>query len=113
MLRSKVDESLQLAENVQDSMITRLRRNYSGVKDLGVKRGPFYVLVGASMASILTEIAFVSNPREARRLRTAKYRQALAEGIAEGIAKFVGVPLRRKRISSDQMEARSPQKAAR
>lgn len=113
MLRSKVDESLQLAENVQGAMIARLQRNYSGVKDLGVKRGPFYVLLGASMASILTEIAFVTNPREAWRLRTSKYRQALADGIAEGIAKFVGVPLRRKQTSSGQMEARSPEKATR
>ena len=113
MLRSKVDESLQLAEKVQGSMISRLKRRYPGVKDLGVKRGPFYVLVGASMASILTEIAFVTNPREARLLRTSDYRQAIADGIAEGIAKFVGAPLRRKRFSSGKMEAHSSAKAAR
>ena len=113
MLRSKVGESLNLAEKVQASMISKLRRRYSGVKNLGVKRGPFYVLVGASMASILTEIAFVTNPNEAKRMRTSKYRQTIADGIAEGIAKFVGVPFRRIRYSSSKKEARPSKKTTR
>lgn len=113
MLRSKVNESLQLAKKVQASMISKLQKRYGRIKDLGVKRGPFYVLVGASMPSILTEIAFVTNPIEAKRIRTSRYRQTIADGLAEGIGKFVGVPLRRKRFSSRKMEARSSEKATR
>ncbi len=95
MLRSKVTESHQLANAVQKSSVVRLRRTYPGLKDLGVKRGPFYVLVGAQMPSILIELAFLTNPEEARRLRKKKYRRALSEGIAKGIASFVGIPVRR------------------
>ena len=95
MLRSKVTESHQLANVVQFSMVAGIKRKFPGPKNLGVKRGPFYVLVGATMPSILVEMAFITNPREARLMRTSKFRQALSEGIAGGIAKFVGVPYRR------------------
>ena len=90
-LRSKVAESRQLAQRVQQAMLSRLRPGYRAVRDLGVKRGPFYVLLGARMPSILVEVAFISNRKEARRVRSPKYRQALAEGIAKGIMKFVGI----------------------
>ena len=89
-LRSKVAESQQLAQWVQQAMLSRLRRGYRGVRNLGVKRGPFYVLLGAQMPSILVEVAFISNRREARRMRSPQYRQALAEGISRGIMQFVG-----------------------
>lgn len=89
-LRSKVMESQQLAQRVQRAMLSRLRPTYRGIRNLGVKRGPFYVLLGAQMPSILVEVAFISNPREARRMNSSKYRQALAEGIARGIMQFVG-----------------------
>lgn len=90
-LRSKVDESQKLARHVQQAMLSHLRPGYRSVRNLGVKRGPFYVLLGARMPSILVEVAFISNRREARRMRSPKYRHALAEGIARGIMKFVGV----------------------
>ena len=93
-LRSKVTESQQLARRVQQAMLSRLRPGYRGIRDLGVKRGPFYVLLGARMPSILVEVAFISNQREARRMRSSKYRQALAEGIARGIMQFVRRPTR-------------------
>ncbi|MFC1491664.1 N-acetylmuramoyl-L-alanine amidase, partial [Nitrospinota bacterium] len=102
ILRSKVTESHQLATSVQNSMIAEIERKFSSPKSLGVKRGPFYVLVGATMPSILIEMAFVTNPQEARRLRTSKYRQALSEGIARGIANFVGVPYRRAHLSDGE-----------
>ncbi len=95
MLRSKVTESHQLANAVQKSSVARLRKKYPEVKDLGVKRGPFYVLVGAKMPSILIEMAFITNSGEARRLRTKEYRHALSEGIAKGITRFVGISVQR------------------
>ena len=94
-LRSKVTESQQLARQVQRAMLSRLRPGYRGIRDLGVKRGPFYVLLGAQMPSILVEVAFISNRREARRMSSPKYRQALAEGIARGIMRFVGLGSRK------------------
>ncbi len=89
--RWKVQESRQLARLVQRAMVARVRARWRGVKSLGVKRAPFYVLIGAWRPSILVEVGFVSNAREARRMRDRKYRQALAEGIARGMMRFVGV----------------------
>ena len=94
-LRSKVTESQQLARQVQQAMLSRLRPGYHGIRNMGVKRGPFYVLLGARMPSILLEVAFISNQREARRMGSPKYRQALAEGIARGIMQFLGVGSRK------------------
>ncbi|MEE9275685.1 MAG: N-acetylmuramoyl-L-alanine amidase [bacterium] len=97
MLRSKVTESHQLAKSVQTALVSRLNRRFGRVKNLGVKRGPFFVLLGARMPSILIETAFISNPTEAKRSRKAKYRQAIAKGIADGISRFVGLRPRRAR----------------
>jgi N-acetylmuramoyl-L-alanine amidase len=95
MLRSKVTESHQLAMDVQGKTLSTLRRRYANAKDLGVKRGPFYVLVGAQMPSILIEMGFVTNRVEARRLRAQKFRLLLSKGVARGILKFAGIPTHR------------------
>jgi len=88
---TKMRESPQLAKIIQSALLSRLTRKYSNIKDLGVKRGPFYVLAGAANASILIELGFLSNRLEARRLRAPKFRENIAEGIATGILRFIGV----------------------
>ena len=85
----KMEESTALASSVQDSLVRQLRRRYPDVTDLGVRRGPFYVLVGAYMPCVLVETAFLSHPREGRRLARADYQTAIAEGIAAGVARFL------------------------
>jgi len=92
---SNVTVSQQLAIAVQGETVSTLRRRYTGIKDLGVKRGPFYVLVGAQLPSILIEVGFVSNGVEARRLNKKEYRRVLSNGVARGILKFTGIPFRR------------------
>ncbi|MEK6711987.1 MAG: N-acetylmuramoyl-L-alanine amidase, partial [Nitrospinota bacterium] len=94
MQRSKVNESRELAEEVHRSLLGQLGRRYPGVNDLGVKRGPFYVLLGARMPSILVEVGFLSNPAEAKRSLQGAFRQAIAEGIAEGVVRFAGAQAR-------------------
>ena len=47
-------------------------------------------LIGANMPSILAEISFVSNPTDERKLRTAEYRQKIAESLYKGVAKYAG-----------------------
>jgi N-acetylmuramoyl-L-alanine amidase len=66
-----------------------MRGRYPGIEDLGVKRGPFYVLVGSHMPCILVETSFVSHPVEGRRLAEQAYRAALADGVADGIRRFL------------------------
>ncbi len=86
---SKRDESLRLAHFVQHSMVSHLNSKYRRVNDLGVKQALFYVLVGASMPSILIEASFISNPFEEKLLSKYKYRKDIASSIAKGINKYV------------------------
>ncbi len=88
-LREKIEESQEFASDVQRSLHTGLATKNPGMRDRGVKKAPFIVLIGANMPSILAEISFVSNPGDERRLRTADYRQKIAESLYRGIAKYV------------------------
>jgi N-acetylmuramoyl-L-alanine amidase len=85
----KVEESKQLAEQLQGAVVSRLGAEWEGVEDLGVKEGPFYVLVGAYMPCVLVEVSFLTNSLDGRRLGTAKYQRALAEGIYEGVRRYI------------------------
>jgi N-acetylmuramoyl-L-alanine amidase len=85
----KVEESKQLAEELQHAVVSRLDGDYERVDDLGVKEGPFYVLVGAYMPCVLVEVSFLTNPLEGARLATEEYRSALADGIHQGIRRYI------------------------
>jgi N-acetylmuramoyl-L-alanine amidase len=88
-LKEKIDESQEFAGDVQSSLHAGLAAKNPGVRDRGVKKAPFIVLIGANMPSILAEISFVSNPGDERRLETPEYRQKIAESLYRGIAKYV------------------------
>jgi N-acetylmuramoyl-L-alanine amidase len=88
-LKEKIDESQEFASDVQSSLHSGLAAKNPGVRDRGVKKAPFIVLIGANMPSILAEISFVSNPGDERRLETPEYRQKIAESLYRGIAKYV------------------------
>jgi N-acetylmuramoyl-L-alanine amidase len=85
----KMEESIALASAVQQGLVAHLGRRYGAVADLGVKRGPFYVLVGAYMPCVLVETSFLTHPAEGRRLAGRAYREAVAEGIYRGIERFL------------------------
>jgi N-acetylmuramoyl-L-alanine amidase len=87
MLNSKVRESKDLAGKVQSSMLRNLRKHYS-VRDRHVREAPFYVLMGAKMPAILIESGFITNRTEARRLRSDRYLNRLANGIVSGILAY-------------------------
>ena len=74
---------------MQHSLHSGLAVKNPGLRDRGVKKAPFIVLIGANMPSILAEISFVSNPGDERRLENADYRQKIAESLYRGIAKYV------------------------
>jgi N-acetylmuramoyl-L-alanine amidase len=88
-LKEKVEESREFAADVQRSLHSGLASKNPGLRNRGVKKAPFVVLIGANMPSILAEVSFVSNPGDEKRLRTAEYRQRIAESIYHGIAKYV------------------------
>ncbi len=85
----KEEESSVLARRVHEAMIQRLRGKYPKVKSLGVKKGPFYVLVGAHMPCILAETGFLTHRVEGKRLAQPVYQEEIAEGLFWGIARFL------------------------
>jgi N-acetylmuramoyl-L-alanine amidase len=89
-LKDKIDESREFAADVQDSLYSGLALNNAGIRNRGVKKAPFIVLIGANMPSILAEVSFVSNPTDERRLETSEQRQRIAESLYRGVSKYVG-----------------------
>ena len=87
-LNDKLDESRELAALVQEAMVTRLRRQHKTIRNLGVKKAPFVVLIGARMPSVLAEISFVTNKAEAQRLKTEAYKQRLAESLYDAVMRY-------------------------
>jgi len=88
MANAKINESSRLAAEVQQSLVTGLSSRYSNIRDLGVKQGPFHVLLGATMPSALVESAFITNPREEKRLNSVDYQRHVANAIIQGIKKY-------------------------
>ena len=88
-LKEKIEESREFASDVQQSLHAGLSVKTSGLRDRGVKKAPFVVLIGANMPSILAEISFLSNPGDEKRLKTPDYRQRIAESLYRGISRYV------------------------
>ena len=87
-LKDKIDESREFASDVEQSLYDGLHKGNDGLKNRGVKKAPFVVLIGANMPSILTEISFVTNGKDAAQLRTPEYRERVAESIFHGVATY-------------------------
>src|SRR5690242_2120452 len=87
-LKEKIEESREFAADVQSSLHSGLSAKNPGIRNRGVKKAPFIVLIGANMPSILAEISFVSNPSDEHRLETSDYRQRIAESLYHGIANY-------------------------
>lgn len=83
--QSKITQSNKLAIDVQQNILNSVRSKYSDIVDGGVREGPFWVLVGAQMPSILVEIGYISHPIESKRLYSTNYQKLLANGIANGV----------------------------
>ena len=88
-INSKITESWKLAEVIHNNICLNMRRKYWGIKDLGVKRAPFYVLLGADMPAVLLEVSFISNPLEEKRLRSNRYLDDLSYSIYKGIKQYL------------------------
>ena len=86
---SKIIESRELAQRIQTNLVQCLSRQYSDIKDLGAKGGPFWTLIGSGMPSVLVEVSHFSNPKEAARLMDPGYRQKIAQGIYDGLLDYI------------------------
>jgi len=86
---SKYEESRELAEKIHNNLLGHLKKNFGSRDDLGVKGGPFWVLIGSEMPAILVEVSHLSNEKEEKALKTDIYREAVATGLFRGIMDYV------------------------
>ncbi|MEA3513028.1 MAG: N-acetylmuramoyl-L-alanine amidase [Campylobacterota bacterium] len=88
--QGKITASNKMAIDIQKNMLYTLRKRYGDktIRDGGVREGPFWVLVGAQMPSVLIEIGYISHPKEGRRIATREYQKRTAIGIANGIESY-------------------------
>jgi N-acetylmuramoyl-L-alanine amidase len=87
-LHDKIEESKEFASDLQRTMQANALRYISTARDRGIKKAPFVVLIGAQMPSVLSEIGFVSNPREETLLKRPDHRQRIAEALYKGVAHY-------------------------
>lgn len=80
--------SNKLAIDLQRGMLGSLNQKYKDVRDGGVREGPFWVLVGAQMPSVLVEVGFITHPKESQRLVDDDYINHLARGLADGVERY-------------------------
>jgi len=85
----KIDESREFAEDIQDSLAKRVEKSGRSIRNRGVRKAPFVVLIGADMPSILTEISFLSNPADEKLLKQPEQRQKMAEGLYQGVVSYL------------------------
>jgi N-acetylmuramoyl-L-alanine amidase len=88
-LKDKIDESREFAADVQKSLYENLEEGNPGLRDRGIKKAPFVVLIGANMPSILAEISFLTNSEDARELQQPAYRQRIAESLYRGVSRYI------------------------
>ncbi|MCR4395609.1 MAG: N-acetylmuramoyl-L-alanine amidase [Candidatus Saccharicenans sp.] len=86
---SKYEESRDLAEKIHSHLLQHLKQNFGPRDDLGVKGGPFWVLIGSEMPAVLVETSHLSNAKEEAALKTEIYREAVALGLFRGIMEYV------------------------
>jgi N-acetylmuramoyl-L-alanine amidase len=82
-------ESKKLARCVQESLVKSLKDAYPKVRDIGVKEGPFFVLMNSGKPAVLVEVSFLSNPEEEKRLSDEDYLESISEGILKGIEAYL------------------------
>ena len=101
-------ESSELAQMLLQELDEILR-----VNNRGVKSAPFFVLMGAAMPAVLVEVAFISNPKEEKKLQAEAYKNQVADALYAAIARFKQRYERRLGLSPSRRPRRSAEAAER
>ncbi len=89
-LKEKIEESKEFAGKIQSELHSGLSQRSKGVRDRGIRKAPFMVLIGAKMPAVLAEIGFISNQADENLMKTDDYRAEVAEYLFDGIASYAG-----------------------
>jgi N-acetylmuramoyl-L-alanine amidase len=84
----KLEDSISLAHHLQQSLVEGMSTRLADVRDLGVKKALFYVLVGARMPSVLVEMFFITNKIEGQAMSHETYQNAVVDALYDGIQKY-------------------------
>jgi N-acetylmuramoyl-L-alanine amidase len=87
-LKEKIEESQEFASRIQQALHSGLSEDTAGLRNRGVRKAPFLVLIGAKMPAVLAEIGFISNPSTEKLLKTGAYRQKVANHLYQGILSY-------------------------
>jgi N-acetylmuramoyl-L-alanine amidase len=85
----RINQSAVLAEMTQTALVGHMATHYDNIINRGVDGAPFLVLLHTAMPSVLVEVSFMSNPQDEARLRGSSYQRALAQGIFQGVRRFL------------------------
>ena len=108
-LTEKIQESREFAGQVQNALYGGLSKDTKGLRNRGVRKAPFMVLIGAEMPAILAEVGFLSNPSDEKLLKASEYRQNVAEHIFKGVEMYSN-SLSKMTIAQKQAPPSSPEK---
>lgn len=85
----KIEESIILTHSLHNALVRRLKPHYPILRDHGVKKGPFYVLVGAHMPCTLAELLFIDSKSDSKKIMDPRFRAEIVMGLADGIEKYL------------------------
>lgn len=86
---AKLEDSIALANTLHQAVLSEVKEHWDGKIDLGVKKAPFYVLVGAHMPCVLVELFFVDHAKDGALLADRSVRHELALGLFIGVSRFL------------------------
>ncbi len=84
----KKKSSWEFAQDLDRSLSDTLVGHFDGVRDLGIRQAPFYVIMGTAMPAALTEINFLSNTKDARIMMSETYREHVSLALYRGIVRY-------------------------
>lgn len=84
----KLEDSISLAHRLHGSLVDGMSTKLADVRDLGVKKALFYVLVGAHMPSVLVEMFFITNQVEGRAMSEESTQNAVVDALYDGIVRY-------------------------
>ena len=83
MQEDYLDQSILLAQKIQDNFTNRLKR-----KNRGVKQAVFWVLHNTYMPSVLVETGFITNRKEGDYLNSVAGKNSISKSISDAILDY-------------------------